>query len=86
MPNDHEARARTIKVARLALKVPTGGTAEENQAIANFFEKLTASDRRVFAAAVGVKAPSDKTWSQLVEVLRRRETVEQACNRSEASQ
>lgn len=75
--NWHEERARALKVAKLAAMLPPGQTAQEIARTADFFAKLSQADRARFAAAAGVKPPSDVTWSALVELLRSRRTRRQ---------
>ena len=70
--NDFETRARAAKVAKLAALIPHGRTAPEIARIASAVEAATTAARAQFSERIGVRAPSDQTWTMVVAEVRSR--------------
>jgi HEAT repeat protein len=65
-----EMAARYKKVIKLLAKVPH---TEPGVSAADVFATMPQIDRDTFAAAAGVKPPSQETWDLFIEQLRERE-------------
>lgn len=74
MSNPHEELNRARKVAKLAAAIPCGRDADEIARTADFFAALSYDDRKDFAEGLGINAPSDRTWADLITALRARKT------------
>lgn len=75
--NAYEAAARARKVAAIMATVPHGKDAAEVAVIASWLESFRADDIARFAAAAGVKVPSETTWAEVVKTVRARKTADQ---------
>jgi hypothetical protein len=73
--NQFEDAARSRKTAAILAEIPTGETTAQNQRIAKWLTKLSATDRATLAAAAHVNAPSDETWRQVVAAVLARKPI-----------